>query len=135
MSKVYTYMMVAVGLTFLLKFAGIPSGADQFIVWLGLSTDASGIALGTFYLGVLGVFIAGSTASIIIGTFSRITPESYLTATISAGIFTVVTSTFVSVVNYNSSLGFIYYLTYLIFVPFIISFGIAMISYWRGAGG
>lgn len=137
MSKVYNYMFVAVGLTFLLKFAGIPSGADAFIEWIGLTTSASGVSLGAFFIGVIAVFTAGATASVIIGSFSRAAPESYLTATISSGIFTIIVSTFVSILNYVNGVygqGWIYYIVWLMFTPIIVSFGVAIIEFWRGTG-
>ena len=134
MSKVYNYMIIAVGITFLLKFAGIPSGADVFITWLGLSGNTSNISLGTFFVGVASLFTVGLGAGIIIGTFTRASPESFIVAPVAAGIFTVITSTFVSVINYTASFGYIYYLVFMIFIPFLVAFGIAIIEFWRGSG-
>lgn len=134
MSKVYNYMMLSVGLTFLLKFAGIPSGADAFITYLGLSSGASGIGLGDFFAGVVAVFAIGTGAGIVIGFFTKAQSESFIIAPLAAGIFTVITSTFISIVNYTSGMGYIYYITFMIFIPLLVSFAIALISYWRGSG-
>jgi hypothetical protein len=132
MSKVYNYMILAVGLTFLLKFAGIPSGADAFISWLGLSGDAGGISLGTFFLGVAALFIVGTGSGIAISFFTKSSSETWIVAPIAAGIFTVITSTFISVINYTADFGFVYYITWLIFMPLLSAFAIAIIQFWRG---
>ena len=135
MSKVYNYMILAVGLTFLLKFAGIPSGADAFITWLGLNANPSGISLGAFFIGIIAIFSVGTGVGIAISFFTKTTPESYLVAPVALGIFTVITSTFISIVNYTRDFGFVYYLTFMIFIPLLVGFAVALVSYWRGSGG
>lgn len=132
MSKVYNYMILAVGLTFLLKFAGIPSGADKFIEFLGLAGDASGISLGTFISGVVILFAVGTGAGITISFFTKSSSESYLVAPVALGILTVMIGTFVSIINYTKNMGFIYYIVWLIFIPLTLAFGIAIINFWRG---
>lgn len=132
MSKVYNYMVLCVGLTFLLKFAGIPSGADQFLVWLGLTGDASGISLGTFFVTVAALFVVGTGSGIAISFLTKSSSETYLVAPIALGIFTVITSTFVSVINYTADMSFIHYIVWLIFIPLLVGFGIAIIQFWRG---
>ena len=135
MTKVYNYMIMAVGLTFLLKFAGIPSGADAFINWLGIGTNVENISLGTFFIGVAGIFAVGTGVGIAISFFTKTTPESFIVAPVALGIFTVTTSTFISIINYTRDFGFIYYLTYMIFIPLLAGFAIALVSFWRGSGG
>ena len=137
MSKVYNYMVLAVGLTFLLKFAGIPSGADAFITWLGLSSDSSGVSMGVFFVGVAAVFAASTLVggTIAIGFFTKSTPESSIVAPIALGIFGVITSTFVSVINYTKDMDWVYYVVWLIFVPLLVAFGVAIINFWRGSDG
>lgn len=132
MSKVYNYMVIAVGLTFLLKFAGIPTGADSLITWLGLAGDASGVSLGAFFIAVGAIFVTGTGSGIAISYFTKSPSESYVIAPIALGIFTVIASCFISVVNYTSDMGFVYYITWLIFIPFLAGFGVAIISFWRG---
>lgn len=132
MSKVYNYMIIAVGLTFLLKFAGIPSGADTFISWMGLTTNASGVSFGTFFVAIAALFIVGTGTGIAISFLTRSPSESFIVAPIALGIFTVITSTFVSILNYTQDMGYIFYIVWLIFVPLLLAFGIAIIQFWRG---
>jgi uncharacterized membrane protein YphA (DoxX/SURF4 family) len=133
MSKVYNYMVISVGLTFLLKFAGIPSGADAFIEWMGLTADASGISLGAFFVAVAAVFTIGVGSGIAISFFTRTPSETFIVAPVALGIFTVITSTFISVINYTKDFGFVYYIIWLIFIPLLMGFGITIIQFWRGA--
>lgn len=135
MSKVYNYMILAVGLTFLLKFAGIPSGADAFISWMGLSGNPGEISLGASFVGIAAIFAIGIGTGIAISFFTKTSPESYIVAPVAAGLFTVMTSTFISVVNYTADFGYIYYLTFMIFIPLLAAYGVALINYWRGSGG
>lgn len=133
MSKIYNYMVVAVALTFLLKFAGLPSGADAFINWLGLSGDASGISLGSFFIAVAALFVVGTGSGIAISFITKSSSETYLVAPIALGIFTVITSTFVSIINYTRDMGYIYYIVWMLFVPLLGGFGVAIIQFWRGS--
>lgn len=133
MSKVYNYMVLAVGLTFLLKFAGIPSGADALLSWVGLSGDVSGVSLGVFFTAVVILFTVGTGIGIAISFITRSPSETFLVASIALGVFTVITATFVSVINFTKDMGYIYYITWLVFAPLIVSFAIAIIQFWRGS--
>lgn len=133
MSKVYNYMVLAVGLTFLMKFAGLPSGADGFISWLGLDTGIEGIGFGAFFIGVAALFTIGTGASLLIGYITKASSESFLIGSICGGIFAILVGTFVSMINYTIDMGWVYYVVYLMFVPLLAAFGIAMINYWRGS--
>lgn len=132
MSKVYNYMILAVGLTFLLKFAGIPSGADSLLSYIGLTGDASGASFGAFFIAVAALFTIGTGSGIAISFLTKSSSETYLIAPIALGIFTVITSTFVSVVNYTKDMGFVYYIVWLTFIPLLLGFGVAIIQFWRG---
>lgn len=133
MSKVYTYMVIAVGLTFLMKFAGIPTGADSFMAWIGFAGDASQVSLGDFFLAIAGIFTVGVGAGIAISFLTRTPSETFIAAPIALGIFTVLVSSFISIINYTSGMGWIYYLVWLIFTPLTTGFGVAIVQFWRGA--
>jgi len=133
MSKIYNYMILAVGLTFLLKFAGIPSGADAFVSWLGLVGDASGVSLGVFFVAIAVIFTVGTGSGIAISFLTKSPSETFIIAPIALGIFTVITSTFVSIVNYTKDMGYVFYITWLLFIPLLVAFAIAILQFWRGA--
>jgi len=133
MSKVYTYMVLAVGLTFLFKFAGLPfTGIENALSWMGLSTEATGISLGTFFLAVAVLFIVGTGTGIAISFITKSPSETYIIAPIALGIFTVFASVVSSIISYTKAFGFIYYIAWLLLAPLLVAFGIAIIQFWRG---
>jgi hypothetical protein len=115
-----------------MKFAGIPTGADSLLIYMGYADNASQISTGTFFLAVAALFAIGVVSGITISFFTKTSSESYLIAPIALGIFTVISSTFVSIINYTNNMGFVNYLVWLIFAPLLIGFGIAIIQFWRG---
>src|SRR3990170_5102626 len=115
MDKVWNYVIMATVLTLLLKFAGIPTGADSLLVWLGLTGDASGISFGAFFVAVVALFAVGTGTGIAISFITKSPSETFIVAPIALGIFTVITSTFVSVINYTKDMGYVYYITFMIF--------------------
>lgn len=133
MSKVFNYMILAVGLTFLLKFAGIPSGADSLLTYLGISNNIENISLGYFFVAVAAIFTVGVGSGIAISFLTRTSSETYVIAPIALGIFTVLVSTFVSIILYTKDMGYVYYIVWLIFTPLLLGFGIAIINFWRGS--
>lgn len=137
MSKIYNYMVFAVGLTFLLRFSGIDTGTDFFFSFLGLSSDASAISNGAFIAKVAALFTIGAGASILIGFITKSTPESFLVGTIAAGLLTVMSGTFSAILTYaQANAGeWLYALLWLIFAPLWIGYVVALINYWRGVDG
>lgn len=140
MSKVFNYMVISSGLTLLLGLAGIITGAEAQLNWLGFSLtgsliDVSNIPLGNFFSRITDLFIVGAAAGIVVGFFTRSQTESYIIAPVAAGIFTIITSIFMAILNYTSGMGYVYYIVMLIFVPLLMGFAISIISYWRGSDG
>ena len=131
MSKVYNYIIVSVGLVLLLQYAGLPTGASLF--WLGVTNgDISNVSAGQFYLAIMGLFTLGVGATIVIGYFTKSSSESYIVAPIAGGLFTVITSTLIAITVYTKDMGWIHYISNLLFIPLLIGLGIAVINFWRG---
>ena len=96
----------------------------------GFLINVVGIYIDISALCYIGGMIAGS--GIAISFFTKSPSETYIIAPIALGLFTVITSTFISVVLYTKDMGYISYIISLLFVPFIASFGISIINFWRG---
>src|SRR3972149_2811917 len=125
MSKVFNYMVLTVGLIFLLNFAGLPTGADVFIDWMGLLNGAEGFSLSNFFDSLEEIFtISGIITGIVIGFLVRSSPESAIISPLATTLLTTLSMTFVSIVKYTSNFGYVYYLTFMIFIPLIAGFGI-----------
>lgn len=135
MSKVYSYIVLSVFLVFLLKFAGLPTGADALLTYIGLTGEASGISMGIFFVAVGAIFTIGTAAGIAISFITKSPSETWILQGIAAGILTVITSTFVAIVNYTKDFGYIYYITWLIFIPLLFGFISSLIQWWRGGDG
>jgi hypothetical protein len=127
-------MILSVVLVFFLKFAGIPSGADALITWVGLAGDISNISFGAFFIATLALFSVGVASGIAIGFITKSPTESYIIAPICAGIFVIIVSTFVSILTYTQSMGYVYYISMILFAPLLVGFFIAIIEFWRGTG-
>ena len=137
MSKVYNYLILAVVLTLLLQLAGLPTGAT-ILVWLGLSDyNVAGLSLGNFYVGITALFIAGAAigiaGTVTAGLLGSKTSETYLMSALVSGIFVVLFSTYVAILNFTKDYGYVFYIVLLLFLPLIAGLGIAMIQFWRGA--
>jgi hypothetical protein len=131
MARVYTYMIVGLGLMLLTKFAGIPTGVDWLLTWFGVGSDPSQISFSAFYIAIAGILALATTTGIIIGSFTRTTPEVYLIAPLAISFLSFV-SAFTSIVTYASSnySGWIANVAILIFVPMTAGFVLSIIEWW-----
>ena len=135
MSKVFTYVMLSVGMMLILNSMGIPTGVTSILSWVGLANSNQSIDTSLFFTALASVFAATTVVGIIIGTFTRASPESYIVAPLVAGLIVFV-GTFTAIINYaktTTGSDWTYYLTLVLLSPVAIGYGISLISYWRGA--
>ena len=134
MSKVYYYITMTIGITILMKLAGIPyAGSDAFLGWMGLNPDSMAVSTSYFVLAVIGVFAVGATLGSI---FSK---ESSIRATIATGILTTGIGSFIGILTYvkdvaQGSQEWIFYIVFMIFAVYISGFVLSMIDFWGGTG-
>lgn len=133
MSKIYNYMMTTAGLIFLLQIAGIPNGLDYVAGLLGMS-DISNFAASDYYGKVTTIFSLGLVGTVIAGFFTSGKTESAIVAVICGFLLTLISTTYVAIIT-NSSILWVKYIVSAIFIPWMIAFGVALISWWRGSGG
>lgn len=132
MAKLWTYVTLMVGLTFLLKIAGIPTGVDWFLSFIGYS-DGLIANNSTFYIAIVVLFAFSVGASIVIGAFGRTAPEYSLLAPFATANFIVFVGTFISIANYMSNFGtWLHYPILAIMLVFGVGFLITTISYVFG---
>lgn len=101
MAKVWTYLTVMLGLTLLMKWAGIPTGLDWILNFYGFGDTA--INNSTFYTRMLVSIGLITFASIVIGALGRTAPEYAIIAPFAAINVFVLISTFYSVIAYTSN--------------------------------
>ncbi len=134
MSKVYYYITITIGLTILMKLAGVPyAGSNEFLNWLGLDYNNLAVSSSYFVIAVIACFGIGAVLGSI---FSK---ESSIRATIATGILTTGIGAFVGILNYvrDSTQGtqeWVFYVVFMIFAVWISGFIFSMIDWWGGTG-
>ena len=132
MSKVYYFMILTIGLTILMKMAGVPYGGEEVLNWIGLNTDSIYVTTSYFFIAVVAVFGIAATIGAV---FSN--KEAALRAGISSGIMGIGIGCFVGILNYvkdisTGSDSWVFYVVFLIFAVYIVGFIFAMIDFWGG---
>ena len=135
MSKIYYFMTITVGLTILMKFAGIPfAGQDTLINMFGL--DPTNITTSTtfFMITLAAAFVIAAATGSFFSKESSIR-AGFITA---VGFLGIGIGTFVGLlakiydITKGASDQWIYYLTFMIFAIYIVGYIIAIIGFWGG---
>ena len=132
MSKVYYFLTFTVGLTLLMKMAGIPYGGEGLLDYFGLNTESLFPKTSEFYVMIVGMFVI---AAAIGAVFSN--KEAALRAGIATGIMGVGIGAFIGILTYvknfnDSTSSWIFSVVLLIFTVYIVGFVWSMISWWSG---
>jgi hypothetical protein len=135
MSKVYYFITMTIGLTILMRLAGIPyAGETQILEWLGLDINNVYTTTSAFYLMLvapLGFFVIAAGIGAV---FSN--KEAALRAGIAAGIMGVGMGTFIGILQYVQNVTrdtpntWIFSLVFLIFSTYIVGWIFAMLEWW-----
>jgi len=145
MAKVFTYVMILMGLSLLLSFAGIPTASYKIVnAVVGNNTITSTGEFNQTAMDIhssnlknwgIGIFLAATEAAIAATFLFHSTSESGIIAPFAAILFGYVLYDSYSIITY----AFGHYDVWvagvmtLIIAPLIVGFIIAMISWWRGA--
>lgn len=134
MSKVFTYAMLSVGMMLILNGMGIPTGVTTILSWVGLADPTQAIDTSLFFTAIAAVFAVSTVTGIVVGLFTRASPESYIASGLCGGLL-VFLGTFTEIINTAGSRGqdWAYYVVLVLLAPVAIGYGISLISYWRGA--
>jgi len=132
--KVWYYVLMSAFLGLLFEMAGIPVGSEV-LSYIGISATGVGIKTAGMYLAIFatGGFLIGIGAAIIIGTFTRTSPENYIIlGFITAGL-TIFTSTFIGIINITATYStWIRSLVLLILGPLTVGYVLSMVEFFRG---
>lgn len=134
MTKLYYYMTFTVGITILMKLAGLPFISDNIINYFGLDPNNLTVATSSFVLSLITLFsIGGAVSTFFFGK------ENTLLATVAGGLMSVGIGVFVSIIqyakNYSDSVnGWVFYLIYLIFSVYIVGYLMSLLEWWSGRG-
>lgn len=134
--KVWNYVIISIGMVLLFKFAGIDYGATAIIDLFGITTSEMAIGTSAFWDSVFsssGILI-GITAGIVIGAFTRTSPENYIILPIITGTLGGLIQSFVGIVAYSSAnyASWVSGIILLIMAPFTAGYILALVEFFRG---
>lgn len=135
MAKLWTYMTIMVGLVFVLKLSGIPTGLDWFLTWIGFSDAGVGVTLSQFVITIVAMLTLAAGTGIAIGFFGGSAPEYAMLAPFAAVNLVLFASVFVGIVNYMSSAPeWLYYPILVIFSVLTLGYIWAVVEWVFGRG-
>lgn len=139
MAKIFTYIMVILGILTLLNVAGVSTYSSQLLTAIGFD-DPSGFDASGFFLLVLAIFASAATVGIVVGYLTSGSPESYIVAGIASALTIWMGSDLVgiyfTVANecpVGSGCGWIAKVFLILIIPLLGAFGISIIEWWRGS--
>lgn len=135
MAKVYGFVVLSVLMMLVMNLAGIPTGVNSILEWVGITSEGQDISNSQFFAAIAAIFATSALTGIIVGFFTRASPESFIAAGFT-GLLTVFIGTFISVINYAEQTGDVFYnIILVVLAPITIGYGVSLVSYWRGADG
>ena len=137
MAKVYTWMVTCIGLIMLFQFAGLPTGFDTILEWIGFDTTGSnsGMMVGFFVLLAAAIFTLSLAigGTITLGFISTTTPESKLIASFAGAILIIFASVSIIITTNAFTQGaWIGAITTLLLTPLNVGFILSLVSWWKG---
>ena len=140
--KFYNYTVILLTLMIFMEFAGLPTGLSATLEIFGVSiNNNTGVitsSLGNsgfwnFIFGTSGILIA-IVGAIIIGSFTRSSPENYIILPLAVFMATTLIQTFVLIIAYaiNTGEGWVGALVGIIFIPLGIGFILSTVEFFRG---
>jgi hypothetical protein len=134
--RVSTYLVIIAGLMMLFNLAGFITVSGYVLGQLNIINNPGGFALSPMFLTITVVLtLVAPIGSIIIGTFTRTPPESYLLAGY-ASLLTLFVSDLISIVvtaqNSGSDYVWASWLVALICMPIVVGYIHSVASWWGG---
>lgn len=131
--KTYNYIFIMVGMMILFYLAGIATTTGYILSKFDLANNPQDFQQSEFFTIVVGIFAGVLVSGIVIGYFTKSSPESYLVAPFAA-ILMLFVGDAISIIVYAQSLGYAWltYLITLIFAPIIVGYVLSVVEWWRG---
>ena len=132
--KVWYYVLMSAFLGLFFEMAGIPVGSEV-LSYIGISATGTGIKTAGMYLAIFGIsgILIGIVGAILIGTFTRTSPENYIILPFIVSGLTVFMSTFIGILNVTATYStWLRSIILLIIAPLTIGYVVAMVEFFRG---
>lgn len=135
--KIYNYMILLTGLILLFEMSGIPTGAQGILNIVGLGTGSAEITTSNLYLAIFGsagLFVVGVAAGLIVGFFTRTSPENYIILPLITGTLAVFAGSFISIINYSLANHEIWISSIILLILGVLTMGyiISLVEFFRG---
>lgn len=133
--KIYTYVMITVGLMVLFNLAGLYTNTGYVLGQLGITpNNIQNFESSTLWITLIGLAIGAlaGIGGIVISVFTRVSPELPITA-LFTGVLTAFVGDLLGIISYSQQAGnFVGLLVFLIMSPLIIGYVIALYDWVRG---
>ena len=132
--KVYYFLTIIVGLMILFNIAGINTTTGYVLNYLDIVDNPQSFQNTNFYAIIIGIFITAVVGGVVIGYFTKSSPESYLVAPF-CGVLVLFVGDIISIYSYVSGLGidWIKYIVMMILIPLAIGYTLSILEFWRGS--
>lgn len=132
MAKLWTYVTISTGIIFLLTIAGIPTGLNWILSYVGYNTT-NGLNTSDLYTAIIVLLGLPTLGSVVMSLFGRSAPEYAFLATFAIESLIVFAGTFVALANYMSNFGaWLYYPILGIMLVYGIGFLLATVAFVFG---
>lgn len=136
MKIVWNYIFILTGTALLLQIMGVQiGGLAQIFSLLGFIPSSSGVAFipfPPFEIAVLAILAAASVGGVIIGFFTRTSPENFIIVPLVGTSLYLYISMIYSVIAYSSAFSWVGVVTGLLLSPFAIALTFAFVDWFRG---
>ena len=126
--KIYYYTMFSAVLMTLFYVAGVDTTSSFIFTRLGV-LDIENFSYSTFFILIASLFTIGVVGSAIIGTFTNVSPQYILKSTVIMPVLLLLIADLISVLYFVD--GWARWLLFLIIIPFVAGYAIALIEFWE----
>ena len=139
--RVYNYMIITIGLAFLLTISGVDIAFGSVLSNLGISFNddntivSQDISNSLLYLAIFGGagILIGLVTGVIIGAITRSPSENYVILPFIVGTLTIYIGIWMSIINYSIALNsWVTYVILAICLPLSVGYLISLIEFFRG---
>ena len=142
MSKVFTYMMMALSIMLVMTFLGLHTGFTDILSIVGFSYDNStgtissvGVQTSTIYLTLLAILTVAVGSTLVIGFITKSSSENYVLLPFVIGTLFLFVQTFTGIMGSVISgdyPGWMAAVVVTIFLPITIGLLISLAEWFRG---
>lgn len=135
--RVGTYLFVMVGLMVLFQLVGLVGISGQILTQLNLIENPEDISLLQFFLTSLGVLAGIEAAAIVVGLYTKSSPESFLlvgyATTLLYFVADIISVSTYALANYPNT--WVSSIILMVTIPVAIGYVHSVLSWWGGKSG